>query len=418
MGLDLGRVQGAGWFHTSAASSTSINVSSLQPQLTPFVGDAVLFPNGDVRQIIGVSGSTVTLGNVLWSNKGDPGIGNATLSNVDGDSTTDGFTQAAVKGAAQAKNYYNLGAYDTFVSNGDDTGMVPRNTRIVILNGSEVWAIYDGIPRSTAIDAFAKNSVDNLPNNSPYILFSGAGTYKLGVRVAPNSFTEEQWIEYLKSNPIIVQVKTAEKYQYTEKVIENHPIHIANQEECLYWHEEWRKRLNLFNYRAVQSAVSTDKLALSEGKIVANWKGAPFDYVIPFKTRGRATITVDFQSGGGYWAYNMVWLYSDGTRENLTQNQGINTPGVYTFTSSKGSVIGITCNVNLEYTISNIMINEGTHPYSNEDYNGPILHEKDLSGIQLFPADVNPAQTIGGDWEDKGTVTTSDNTVFHAYKRL
>ena len=75
--INLGRVQGGGFFYSSAASSTSIAKSTLSPSgISPLVGDAVVFSNGDVRKVTAVSGDTITCGEALANfkgPKGDPG---------------------------------------------------------------------------------------------------------------------------------------------------------------------------------------------------------------------------------------------------------------------------------------------------------------------------------------------------------
>lgn len=71
---NLGRVQGAGFFYSSAASSTSVALSTITPSnITPLVGDSVEFSNGDVRTVQSVSASTVTLGAAVANFKGPQG---------------------------------------------------------------------------------------------------------------------------------------------------------------------------------------------------------------------------------------------------------------------------------------------------------------------------------------------------------
>ena len=57
--INLGRVQGGGIFYSTASSGTSIAKSTLTPMgLVPLVGDCVVFPNGDLRKITAVSGTS------------------------------------------------------------------------------------------------------------------------------------------------------------------------------------------------------------------------------------------------------------------------------------------------------------------------------------------------------------------------
>nr|DAG81699.1 MAG TPA: hypothetical protein [Caudoviricetes sp.] len=71
---NLGRVQGAGFFYTTASSGTSIALSTITPtSIKPLVGDCVIFPNGDLRKVTAVSTSAVTCGDVVASFKGAKG---------------------------------------------------------------------------------------------------------------------------------------------------------------------------------------------------------------------------------------------------------------------------------------------------------------------------------------------------------
>ena len=81
--VNLGRVQGGGIFYSTASSGTSIAKSTLTPaDLTPLVGDTVMFPNGDLRKITAVSGTNVTCGSVSANFKGDKGDTGTTSSIV------------------------------------------------------------------------------------------------------------------------------------------------------------------------------------------------------------------------------------------------------------------------------------------------------------------------------------------------
>lgn len=403
---NLGRVQGAGWFHTSAASGTSVNISSLQPQLTPFVGDAVLFPNGDVRQITAVGSSTVTLGTVLFSVKGDAGIGNATLSNIDGDSTENGSTQAAIKGVMQAKNYYNLGVYDTYVSHGDGTGTVTRRTICLKLDGTETWTQHttsDGGSRFFYdVVAMKPTGADQI-KNSRGLQAADTFNHKNAIALSVTSIiicflgTEnlQEFKANLSVNPIYVQFKTTNAQ--TEKVIENQSIRPANQEENYYWHEERKKSLNLVNKIRINSAIDAN---------TGNYFTANNWY---------ASEKIKVEAGKTYCAASLTSLSLYDNNGNYLRQpfySGVNVTGYF-----------FTCSNDVGYVIitkigdANLMLNEGSASYPYSPYNGKIIHEKDLSGVQLFPEGVNPAQTIGGDWEYEGSVITSDNT-FYAYRRV
>lgn len=90
---NLGRVQGAGMFTTTAASGTSISLSAISPtNIAPLVGDSVIFPNGDVRNVTAVSGTTITCGDVVTNIKGETGVGISAIT-VAGSSTVGGYSR-------------------------------------------------------------------------------------------------------------------------------------------------------------------------------------------------------------------------------------------------------------------------------------------------------------------------------------
>ena len=62
----LGRVQGGSVFTASIQSTNSVAIANVQPaDITPMVGDSILFIDGDIRQIINVSASLITCGDII-----------------------------------------------------------------------------------------------------------------------------------------------------------------------------------------------------------------------------------------------------------------------------------------------------------------------------------------------------------------
>lgn len=409
-------------FHTAAASGTSVSVSSLQPQnLTPFVGDAVMFSNGDVRQITGVSGSTVTLGEVMWSNKGDPGVSDATLSNIDGNSAINGFTQEATKGIAQAKNYYNLGAFDTYVPNSDGAGTVTRKTRIWIYRAKDVSVQTDSktglevalIDKPKDYKEYDSYSTGNIISNKFYFtygdlvvggIYSGYDAKRFAIIFAAGTTLEQaqQAIDGL-----IIQYELASEYQYTEQVIENQPIRFLPLAGELELYEEWRKGLNLFDH----SKFTSTSFPLVDGNYLAYlfiWKGNYEELM-----GGGQTQRENFVGG-------VVNIPQDGTylvqAENHLADTGRQTANIYL--KSGTYYIRADLNTNggtLNYT--NIMLSKGTQPYAYEPFNGEIIHENRLP-LYITTENTSPAQTIGGDWESLGSFTTSTNQTLYAWRKL
>lgn len=113
---NLGRVQGAGFFYTTASSGTSVALSTITPtNIKPLAGDCVIFPNGDVRKVTAVSSTTVTCGSVVASFKGATGA-----TGAQGEKGATGATgpqgPQGEKGATGATGVSVTGASVTLVS--------------------------------------------------------------------------------------------------------------------------------------------------------------------------------------------------------------------------------------------------------------------------------------------------------------
>ncbi len=440
MAVDLGRAQGASIFHTMAASGTNVAISSLQPQgLTPFIGDAVQFPNSDVRQITEVGGSTITLGEVLFSYKGDPGIGNAVLSNIDGNSTENGFTQSAVKGVAQSKNYYNEGSYDTSVSNGDSTGTVTRKTETEYFNGGEDerW-YYDSkfggrfyiTLKVVSISTIGSTSEHFKTNRNGLFVFNTAsvnmGFYAqdkvLYIRYDEAGGDVAKFKTWLSQHPLVVQYET--QNSYIEEVIDNQPIRLLPLAGELWLDDEWQKGLNLFD----GNTISNINVAFINGgatQIQADTNNTPYYKAQGFESASGSYVKNLFPSGsvkigvvGGTFTktndFNFIRFGIGGTVRDTTIGIDVSnlingkTYSLYwNFTNvTQGSV-----------SWTDIMLNEGNHPYPFEPYYGGLLRERDMP-LYTTTDSTSPAGKLGGDWESKGNYTTSDGTVIYVWRKL
>lgn len=307
------------------------------------------------------------------------------------------------------KNYYNLGAFDTFQSNGDGTGKDNRATQTYRFTGNETCnmnsnnsaCVFEfsnlGIPEGVWGTNNLKSNI--LPTATNYdndiynggmdkAIFWGSSTAdRFVVRVASLEQTASAYKKWVSQQGLYVEYKVSPTYQYQESVIENQPIHTAPQEEEYYWHEEWKKGLNLAkNDRGHQG----NTILVKSAQI------------------GTYTLIVT-NSGDGTGSGRFDLNYGGGNKSSQTFDN------VITFTTTSVADINIYCNANMGTPY--IMLTRDTIPYPYKPYNGKIIHEKDLSGIQLFPQDVNPAQTIGGDWLDLGTITVGTTTL-HAYQKV
>jgi len=116
---------------------------------------------------------------------------------------------------------------------------------------------------------------------------------------------------------------------------------------------------NLINYKNISSYAFTD---LGGGSFKLNWGGGVSTITLPyssFKANTQYSFTLTSLNGAKYWAYNLMWNYSDGTSERFTNNQGVDY-GTYSYTSASGKTISsITWVINFEADFYGLMLNEG-----------------------------------------------------------
>lgn len=124
---NLGRVQGAGFFYTTASSGTSVALSTITPKnIKPLAGDCVIFPNGDVRKVTSVSSTTVTCGSVVASFKGEQGPqGPKGPAGELGDWSAEKMTVKPIFNKGDGTYLYHLKQIDNFYgSNTDAIGTI------------------------------------------------------------------------------------------------------------------------------------------------------------------------------------------------------------------------------------------------------------------------------------------------------
>ena len=75
--INLGRVQGVSAFYsTSNDQNANLPLNQIKPsQIKPFVGDFVIFANGNIRAIEQIANEVAVCGEVLFSLKGEAGFG-------------------------------------------------------------------------------------------------------------------------------------------------------------------------------------------------------------------------------------------------------------------------------------------------------------------------------------------------------
>lgn len=343
------------------------------------------------------------------SGTGGGGTGGVTLTNNDGDSTVNGFTQAAVKGVAQSKNYYNLGAYDTFVSNHDGTVTITRKTRTAIINhviGKSGVQTANNVFYTEALECvLAPNSNNDIGNavssygktNAYNYFFNNVETGvsvttdgEFGIAFGKTGITSIAGANlYLAQKPIFFEYQVKPEYEYTEDVIEYQPIHIASQEECLYWQKEFKKGLNLFDPDQFPSYLSNVQYRYDEDN--------RFYYVISTSSTNTAK-AVQFKLNLEQGSYFIQALNTNGWFDRLRvyKEDENGTPiggGVRAIMVKQGAsftfeaqtdenyylVIYLQDNVlQGDYSPVDIMLNKGNHPYPYTPYNGKLIHQIDL----------------------------------------
>ena len=150
---NLGRVRGAGMFTTTAASGTSVALTTISPtNISPLVGDAIMFPNGDIRLVTAKSETTITCGEVVTNITGPQGQqgqqgpqGDGTVVQINGVNQTsmnfistestmkspDGTYICFIKvrwGATSIKNNYTVTFPEPFLS-APSVVITPRSTQ-------------------------------------------------------------------------------------------------------------------------------------------------------------------------------------------------------------------------------------------------------------------------------------------------
>ena len=138
--LNLGRVQGAGFFYcTQADQSSTVPLNLVKPsQIKPLEGDYILFSTGNVRAVEQISNEQAICGEVLFSLKGADGFGlsnvqQTTVSNQSGGTNTISFVlsngsavDVQIKNGVDGKDGVSMGVLSaTVVYQASANGNIP-----------------------------------------------------------------------------------------------------------------------------------------------------------------------------------------------------------------------------------------------------------------------------------------------------
>ena len=194
----------------------------------------------------------------------------------------------------------------------------------------------------------------------------------------PNTFnTKQSYINYFSQNEIIIQYKLATSY--TETIIEDRPLNTLDQSGSQWVREEWEKGLNLWKLNnSITSSSSPSRIGQFNLEKPTLKLSINFDY------------TNTFTSGdGGYLALEL--LRQNGTKIEDFNNGFLNgasghwkasktaSEEVYSIRVSLYNYVGGGGSNTNVVTLSNIMLNEGSHAYPYQQYQGGIVREKQLN---------------------------------------
>ncbi len=322
--------------------------------------------------------------------------GDTTKANTTGDypnmtvgaATNDGTGRNIAETAN--KNLYNLGAYDTYVSNGNGTGTVTRRTLLITKDNIISYGLNGSAPYQNfhIISNVLKASTGKVVGKGDFI-----GYYDFNKADGTLSFNGKAPMTNLQLNEIIqnivIEAEADEVHTYTKKVIENQPIHIANQEECLYWHEEWRKSLNLADYNNLLSGgISLEKCI----------EGNTYTFSTTLDVSRISEIKISTSAGG-------VVIATVYGKQALTFTMTQQMVGKAIFIVEKDTYNNLTAEANYDY-----MLNEGTHPYPYEPYNCGIVREKTLEEyLPKTGGTVNGSLNVSDEITENGKRVYSDN---------
>lgn len=284
------------------------------------------------------------------------------------------------------KNMYNLGAFDTFVDNGNGTATITRKTGYVRIDGSQNWARWSGdgnyFYTKTPQAAYLDNNSGMCVGSNPELSFSGAwnaencfwvyshGNSGWGSFFANNIDgvnSPETCKAYFAQHPTYVQYELATSY--TEEVILDQPIHTLDVNGEQFVRDEWEKALNLANPWSAKRigdlyTISEDGAFLG----IASLDNRPWNY-------NNADIYMVLDPGTYTASVTFSGTLSQNSGSNIFAEDG--TQFEQSFTLSQETSIGIMLKI-YDGGIAKVMLNEGSNAYPYQPYNGAIVHEKEL----------------------------------------
>lgn len=305
---------------------------------------------------------------------------------------------------------YHLGEYDTYVDNEDGTATITRQTGYADL-GSLNWtynstygiwvAPLDVVNNSTAISSkytFKLTAPNNLGTNEFTTNWSWYGS-------TPSIFVNNGSSTTQPSGLLQNQLATS----YTEQVIVNRPLNTLDQNGSQWLRSEWEKGLNLWDEETQLgywsnsngSFVSTNSDLCSKNRTV----------VLPNTTY---SITATWISNDkGY----RIAFYDNNDNYINSYSKALSTQTYMTFTTpSNAKYIRFSIYGGYGTTYNHdIMIVEGDHAYPYQEYNGELIHRKDIEPVLLWE-NASPSATYSSGDITLDTAITNYKYLVIAYR--
>ena len=330
-----------------------------------------------------------------------------------------GAASVAEMNAGDDKSYFNLGAYDTYVDNGDGTVTVTRKTGYYQIDGNftanYIWSDFKNmisveIPNvdyDTTLVASIKTSQDVWNNGNPVYDYEIedhiSNDEGHGVRlVVKNATSQQEFRDYVSQHPIYIQYELATSEQYTENLIAETPINTLDANMSDIVRDEVEKTLNLLEIDESEfTEINNCSLSYSDGIItmiptgsdpyatIANLTLPAGEYTVSLITKNSAQISVTV--GPTMYA-------------SLVKNSPI-----MTFRVQNESIVKIRIDGEQNGTVNpqtfSVMLVEGNHAYPYQPYNGAIVHEKQLNAA------------LEGYIQFIGTITDINNASIGEYQK-
>ena len=338
---------------------------------------------------------------------------------------SDSQKSQARKNIGADKSLYNLGAYDTYVDNGDGTVTVTRKTRYI--STKELCGITWHLNNNNAYPVFytdgsSSYSISNSVSNSDTISFTQNvwgrensfctrcyqdGSVRVDISLSANEagWSVKDLLSWIGQNNLYIQAEIAPSEQRPETLIAETPINTLDVNGEQFVRDEWEKGLNLFNKDAVTKGVCFINPPTEE----ADDAYFVSDF-IPVERNKRYTgyfydKTLNGKFGICYFDNSKQYISAE--LDNFNDIYTITTPNDCIYVKISGAVANI----------DNVFLYEGDHAYPYQPYNGAIVHE--IRTPLYFSTDnVSPASIdqIGGDWTSLGSFSIGGNTVY-AWKK-